>query len=185
MNLSELDEITFKLRVTRVERREIDRLIDLANEFSKTTQDRALSLLEKGELSEAFSGLAESGKTQFCLYCLAIINCYAFLENNRNEILGKELSTKKEFEAFIKNMGIVHNKVRCHKTMDEFRLVNNAIKHTRLSGATKITVKQTGKTYGPKQIIALYRRARFLDSYLADLFRIVEGTSVIQRHDTQ
>lgn len=192
MELAEATEITFKLRVTRIERQEIDRLIALANDFSKTTHDRALSLLENGDSTRAISGLAEAAKTQFCLYCLAIINCYAFLENNRNEILrkkfgenfGKNLKKGETLDTLLEEKGISHHKVRCYKTMDEFRLVNNAIKHSRLSGATNVTANNK-RTYGQKQMIALYKKAERLDSYLADLFRIVKETGAIRHHEHQ
>jgi hypothetical protein len=176
MELSQLTRISFGMRVTRIERQEIDRLINLADEFSRTTKTSALASFENGEFTRPLSGLIEAAKTNFCLYCLAIINCYALLENNRNEILGSNISKKGKLDSFLEKKGILHHKVRCYKTMDEFRQVNNAIKHSRLSGATSV-VATNGKTYGTKQMKALYKKSIHLDSYLADLFKRIERIS--------
>lgn len=176
MELLQLDRISFKLRVTCIDRQGTDRLINLANEFSTAMCTRAPILLEDGDTFSAISGLAEAAKTKFCLYCLAIINCYATLENNRNEIVGEKIFKIEKLDSFLKHKGINHQKVRCYKTMNEFRLVNNAIKHSRLSGTTAVLAKN-GKNYGPKQMESLYKKSKHLDSYLSDLFRIVEKSA--------
>jgi hypothetical protein len=175
MDLSQLTHISRRERVTRIERQQIDRLINLADEFSDTKNASSLTLLEDGDVTRALSGLVEVAKTKFCLYCLAIINCYAVLENNRNEIVGKVFNDVRRLEIHLTREGICHQNVRCYKTMDEFRLVNNAIKHSRLSGATTV-VAQNGNTYGTRELKALYKKSIHLDSYLADLFRRIEKT---------
>ncbi|WP_157272423.1 hypothetical protein [Azonexus hydrophilus] len=175
MELSQLDRTTLKLRVTRIDRQGTDRLINLANEFASSISTKVLESLEKGDCSSSFADIAEAAKTKFCLYCLAIINCYATLENNRNEIVGQKFANLKKLDPFLKAKGINHEKVLCHKTMEEFRQVNNAVKHHRLSEATTI-ITESGKRYGTKQLESLYKRSRRLDSYLTDLFRKFANT---------
>lgn len=173
MELSELEKLTLKIRVTKIDQLGMDRLINLANEFSSTTQNRVLESLKSGNTHHALSNLSEVAKTSFCLYCLAIINCYTYLENNRNEIIGQKINKIEDVDNYLSKKNIQHKNIRCYKTMDEFRKVNNAIKHSRINGATTVRTRD-GKEYRTHQLKSLYKRTKHLNSYLIDLFEKIE-----------
>ena len=73
----------------------------------------------------------------------------------------------------LKKIGVNHEKVKCFKTMSEFRMVNNAIKHERYGLSTSITT-QIQRKYDSKQLGGMYaNRAKHLETYLSDIYRRV------------
>jgi hypothetical protein len=176
MELSKLTSLTFKLRVTTIDRKQTDKLIHLANEFNNNTYNR----LEETSNTDDFSNFErayrdfyiDAPQTAFCLYCLAIIHCYAMLEKNRNEILKGEFDTKDKLEKFFKKNGSSYEQIKCYETVEEFRLVNNAIKHAPLSSSKTLKTRDN-KVYGLEQLKLLYAQEyKKLEIYLADLYKL-------------
>lgn len=120
MELSKLTSLTFKSRVITIDRQHTDKLIHFANEFNNNTYNR----LEKSSNTDDLSTFErayrdfyiEAPQTAFCLYCLAIIHCYAMLEKNRNEILKGKFDTKVKLEKFLKKkMEVLMSKLNAMK----------------------------------------------------------------------
>lgn len=174
LDLSNLHEISFKRRVTTIDRKQTDKLIKLAEEFTSKLIDQADQANEKNNGSEfnyapVLEAIIEAPKTAFCLYCLAIIHCYSVLESNRNEIIGMKFHEIEKLDIHLKKIGVKHCDVDFYTAMDEFRKVNNAIKHSRIGSSTKITTKD-GKEYSLQQLRNLYTdTSESLEKYLAAL----------------
>ena len=177
-----LSEHNFRFKVTRINRRSIDKLVKLTDSYREDISETMRTFIQADEdLDTAtFHSLVEFPALEFSLYALAIIHCYSILENNRKLICEgirgisnsqKENLHKIEFvEEVLKSINIAHTKLKCQKTMNEFREVNNAIKHNRFGLDTAITTKSQ-KKYEARQLKGLYlNKAKYLESYLSDLF---------------
>ena len=179
----ELGKLNFKLKVTRVNRKSLDKLIELAdleNADSYRKLDSSIDGKEEDFDTVAFHSIVDARQLAFSLYALAIVHCYSIVENNRklicqkipgitdNQIKGLFDITK--VTKCLKNIDIDHENIRCYKTMDEFHLVNNAIKHDRYNLSTHITTKNKVE-YNSNALKSLYSKARDLETYLDDLYK--------------
>lgn len=186
-SMASLEEINFNLKVTKVHRKSIDRLVELADSDRKMNHQRLVKSMEGRDEDfdvEAFhSVFIDAPSISFSLYALAIIHCYSILENNRKLICLRipgltegqknNLHDVRVVEQCLTKAGFSHQNVRCYKTMNEFRLVNNAIKHDRYSLSKSITT-ENGKVYKAVKLRSLYsNRAKHLETYLSDLYRRV------------
>ncbi|EDN66909.1 hypothetical protein BGP_0388 [Beggiatoa sp. PS] len=181
--MASIEEINFRLIVTRIYRKDIDKLIECAD----TNREALINSLDeenKFDLNEFHSLIHDVPKIAFSLYALAIIHCYSILENNRKLICLRipeltdgqknNLHNIRVVTQCLKKLGLKHEKVRCYKTMNEFRLVNNAIKHDRYNLSTSITTEER-KKYKTTQLKSLYlNRSKHLETYLSDLYRRVK-----------
>lgn len=179
--MASLSKLNFALKVTRIQRKSIDKLVVLADSYHETSYERlGASIDTNGDLDiDAFHAVANFQELEFSLYALAIIHCYSILENNRKLIL-REIPglSKKQLDNLYKidtvtdvltSRKICHEKLRCYKTMEEFRKVNNAIKHSRFGLSRSVACEK--KTYGEKQLKSLYlNKVKHLESYLSDLY---------------
>ncbi len=186
-NLSKLQKTSSKYLVTRIDTKQIDKLIALSEDFTsgvvEETQKADNAGDEEFNYGPAISAIIEAPQTAFLLYCLAIIHCYSILENNRCEIIGNKIHEIKKLNQHLRNFGITHQDVRCYKTMEEFRMVNNAIKHNRLGSSKKIVTKDK-KEYSLLQLKNLYKNSLAdLNYYLADLYEKVEKTQSLQNNN--
>lgn len=187
--MGSIDEMDFRLKVTRIKRKSIDRLVDLADselEIYRQRLDSSVTGKDADIDPEAFQYVyIDSPKIAFSLYALAIVHCYSIAENNRklicSRITGLNRNQRRNLHKInvvsdcLRHVGINHENVRCYKTMEEFRMVNNAIKHDRYSLSTSITAKNQ-KNYGLKQLRGLYsNRAKHLETYLSDLDKRVSN----------
>jgi hypothetical protein len=94
------------------------------------------------------------------------------LEKNRNEILKGKFDTKDKLEKFLKINGSSNEQIKCYETVEEFRLVNNAIKHAPLSSSKTLKTRDN-KVYGLEQLKLLYAQEyKKLEIYLADLYKL-------------
>lgn len=180
----EIEKLNFALKVTKVGCKSIDRIIKLADsDIENNYLKLASSMVGKEEdfNTEAFLAVADAQKFAFSLYALAIVHCYSILENNRKLICQhiSGITNKQKYglhkieivDECLKSISVKHEKIKCYKTMDEFRLVNNAIKHDRYNLSTCVTTKNH-KKYDSKALKSLYsNRARHLETYLADLYQ--------------
>jgi len=179
----ELGKLNFKLKVTRVNRKSMDKLIKLADsEYADSCQKLDLSMDGKEENFDvdAFHSIAYAPKLAFSLYALAIVHCYSIVENNRKLICQKihgitnnqikYIDKIENVTKYLKNINIDHENIRCYKTMDEFRLVNNAIKHDRYNLSTHVTTKNKVE-YNSNTLKSLYSKTTDLETYLDDLYK--------------
>lgn len=184
-DLSKIKKASSKYLVTIIDTKQIDKLIALSEDFTSGVVEEAQKADNSGDeefnYGPAINAIIETPQTAFLLYCLAIIHCYSILENNRCEIIGKKIHKIKELNKHLRNLGITHQDVRCYKTMEEFRMVNNAIKHNRL-GSSKEIVTIDKKKYSLLQLKNLYKNSLpDLNYYLADLYEKVEQKSVFAK----
>lgn len=184
--MATLGKINFYLKVTKVHRKSVDKLIELADlERANNYRKLAQSMDENEEDFDvdAFHSIVEAPQIAFSLYALAIVHCYSIVENNRKliclEIPGitdgqrKNLHDIRVVTQCLERLNIQHENIRCYKTMNEFRLVNNAVKHSRYSLSTFVTT-ESQKKYDSKALKSLYsNRAKHLETYLNDLYRRV------------
>lgn len=184
LDLSKLQKAGSKYLVTRIDTKQIDKLIALSEDFTSGVVEEAHKANNAGDeefnYGPALSAIIEAPQTAFLLYCLAIIHCYSILENNRCEIIGKKIHKIEKIDNQLKKFGINHQDVRCYNTMEEFRVVNNAIKHNRLGSSKKIVAKNK-KEYSLLQLKNLYKNSlEYLNYYLIDLYEKVEQTQSLQ-----
>lgn len=192
--MANIREVNFALKVTRVHRESIDKLVTLADSFRESNVNSFIGSLEgEGDIdNEALTWLVNHSILDFSLFALAIIHCYSIVENNRKLMLqkipnlsSKEISNLHKIETVdfvLTKQHICHERLRCYKTMNEFRSVNNAIKHKRF-GLSRVVTTREGKEYGAKQLRSLYlNRAKHLESYLSDMYtRVVGPNPVVHR----
>lgn len=184
--MATLKQINFALKVTSVHRKSLDKLIELAD-LERANNYRKLALSMDGNAEDfdidAFHSIVDAPQIAFSLYALAIVHCYSIVENNRKliclEIPGitdgqrNNLHDVRVVKQCLEKLGINHEKIRCYKTMNEFRLVNNAVKHDRYS-LSKYVTTENQKKYDSKALKSLYsNRARHLETYLDDLYQRV------------
>ena len=184
-----LKEINFSLKVTRVHRRSIDRIAKLIEEETESVRENLLQSLDDptGIDAPAWHDMMYAPEMLFNFYAIAIVHCYSLLENNRKLICLEipNLTTKQKknlhdirvVKQCLSRIGVTHDMVRCYKTMDEFRLVNNAVKHHRMGLDTQIICEN--RSYSMRRLRALYRKADYLGRYLTDLYTHVLGKSPI------
>jgi len=171
------EEINFSLKVTRINRRSFDKLIGFLDLYKNNLYEKPKT---EGISFEDFNEIYfEVPAIEFSLYSLVIVNFYTILEKNRSLILSKipNISTidKKNIhkidvvtEVLEKN-SIVHEDIKSYLDMDEFRLVNNSIKHDKNNSPKLINVKN--KVYETKDLKQLYiNKIDNLDEYLFDLY---------------
>lgn len=184
--MTNLEKLNFALKVTTVRRNSLDKLIQLADSEIENSHRRFASSLKEEDANldvDALHSILDAPKIAFSLYSLAIIHCYSTVEKNRKLICSKipGLTSNQIKELFkidvttkcLATIGIVHENIRCYKTMDEFRSVNNAIKHDSYSLSTFITTN-AGKRYCAQELRSLYsNRAKYLETYLSDLYERV------------
>lgn len=186
--MKNMKDAFFWHNASRVNRRSVDKLIELARsdrEINHVKLNSSLNTREEEFNVDAFQSVyIEGPKVAFSLFSLAIVHCYSIVDNNRKQLC---LRLPKLTEGQIRNLhdirvasqclkkvGITHKNIKCYKSMNEFRLVNNAIKHNRLN-FTKTIVTENGKAYGSKQLNSLYsNKAVHLDTYLSELSRRVK-----------
>ena len=181
-----LEELNFAYLATKVDTSGLDKLIDLADAEMKSIWPRVVLAMDKGDksLADAYWAYLKTPNILFPLLSLAIVHCYSIVENNRKlvclkipGITDKQKEKLHDIQVVTKclgRVGIDHEKIRCYKTMDEFRRVNNAVKHARYGSAYMFTTKSQ-KKYGEKELRSLYsNRARHLKTYLSDLYQRVE-----------
>lgn len=175
----------FRQKVTRINRRSIDKLIELAESYRNDIYE-TLRQADEGPDSETIYSQGELPVLEFSLYALAITHCYSILENNRtlicegipgiSEMQKKPLHNICVVTQFFGSIGIDHEKVKCYETMDEFRQVNNAIKHSRFGLDTSVTTRKSKIEYDAKRLKSLYlNKAKHLESYLFDLYERTKG----------
>jgi len=180
--MADIQELNFELMVTKIFRENIDKLIKLADSDKKENYKKLILSLDdesKGIDTKAFREIYDNAKINFALYALAIVHCYSILENNRRLICQRisgitpgqynNLHNIEVARQCLERIGITHSRIRCYKTMNEFRMVNNAVKHDRYSLSTQVEI-ETGKIYRSKQLKSLYNKCKFLESYLTDLY---------------
>ncbi|OQB44618.1 MAG: hypothetical protein BWY02_02785 [bacterium ADurb.Bin157] len=185
----EINELNFFCKVTHVYRKNIDLLIKLSDEH----MERSLQVFFAEEpvfdkaLFEASSYISDSPRIAFSLYALAIVHCYSLVENNRKDILMRlpGLSAKQKkglykikiIDDVLSSFCLAHNQVNCYDVAEEFRLVNNEIKHDRYNLSTKISLKN-GIAYDANALRELYlAKSQCLEEYLSDLYRQVSAVN--------
>lgn len=185
----ELEKFNFKLKVTRVNRKSMDKLIKLADSENADNCQKLDSSMDGKEKDFDVDAIVYAPELAFSLYALAIVHCYSIVENTRKLICKKipgitnnQLKCLDKIEKVTKcleNINIDHENIRCYKTMDEFRLVNNAIKHDRYNLSTHVTTKNK-VVYNSIELKSLYSKTTDLETYLDDLYkRIVTKTEII------
>lgn len=181
--MANLNEVQFRLKGTRINRQSIDKLVHLAESFREGIQESMSASIQADEGLDVatFHSLVELPALEFSLYALAIIHCYSILENNRALICeGIPGTSEKQKKAlhnicvvtkFFGSIGIEHENVKCYETMDEFRRINNALKHNRFGLDTSVKTKYPEKEYEAKALKSLYlNKANDLETYLSDLY---------------
>ncbi|HNX78045.1 MAG TPA: hypothetical protein PLM07_18455 [Candidatus Rifleibacterium sp.] len=181
----DIRELDFICKVTRVYRKNIDLLIKLSDDHRVKSLDMLLNpqLVAESDFSEASFSVFDSHRVSFSLYALAIVHCYSLVENNRKKIClrlpglspeqAKDLSYIKKLNKILKLYKIDPKKISNYAVMEDFRLLNNAIKHDRYNLSTKVTTDQ-GITYDAMAIKKLYvENAQYLEEYLVDLYKKV------------
>lgn len=185
----EVKELNFYCKVTRIYRKNIDLLIKLSDEHMERSLQAFFAekpVFDKA-LSEASSYISDSPRIAFSLYALAIVHCYSLVENNRKDILLRlpGLSAKQKkgiykiemIDEVLSSLCLAHNQVSCYDVEEEFRLVNNKIKHDRYNLSTKITLKND-TAYDANALKELYlAKSQCLEEYLSDLYRQVSAVS--------
>lgn len=196
----EIKEVYFCRNVTRIYRKNIDLLIELSDEHM--AKSVAAFFGEKPVSDKAFSEasiyISDSPRIAFSLYALAIVHCYSLVENNRKDILLRlpGLSAKQKkgihkiemIDEVLSSLCLAHNQVSCYDVAEEFRLVNNKIKHDRYNLSTEITLKdgkKGAKTYNTNALRELYlEKSKCLEDYLTDLYKIVSAISTSHFQNT-
>jgi hypothetical protein len=181
-----LKEVNFALRVTRLHRRSLDRVADLIEREDARVREQVVRSLDGlGAFDvDAIHELLDAPLMMFSFYALSIVHCYSLVENNRRLVCERipgitpgqqqSLHDLRVVKQCLERTRVSHERLRCFKTMDEFRVVNNAVKHQRVGLATSV-VAENGRTYSAKQLRALYKKAAHLETYLSDLYRRVVG----------
>lgn len=177
----DIKELSFYLNVTRIYRKNIDLLIKISDEHRKKTLETFLdaSVIDSNTFTEASFYIADSHRIAFSLYALAIVHCYTLVENNRKKILlkipnltGKQkngLSKIGNIDLIIKSKNLDHEKIKSYDIMNEFRLLNNEVKHDRYNLSTEVTVNK--KVYNGIALKNLYlEKVQHLEAYLKDLY---------------
>lgn len=180
-----IHEINFSLKVTRVHRNSIDRIAKLIEQEVQSAKDTLNKSLENSQLVDTTSWqeLIYAPEMLFNFYAIAVVHCYSLVDNNRKLICSQIPGITDKQKDNLHDIRIVtqclskiqvrHSSVRCYRTMDEFRLVNNSVKHHRMGLDNQIICQN--RSYSAKQLRALYRKANYLERYLADLYEIVSG----------
>jgi len=174
------------LKVTRVRRKAIDRIAAFVEEENEKAYAEFSAVLdgEKVDGWKPAAALYDAPLFAFSFYALAIVHCYSLVENNRALLCERLPGISRRERRSLHNIQTVtsclnrarvqHDRTRCYRTMETFREVNNAIKHCRL-GLSHEIVTRSGQKYEPKQLRALYARAKYLERYLEDLYRRVSN----------
>lgn len=185
-----IKEISFDINYLSIDTSSIQKFIDLAN---KDFEDPAIQFnneLNNHQICDSQSLLKAHRAIHalFSIYALGIVHCYTLLENNRKEIISKQLQKKvnDKNESDVKyligklsdsiNIDIILNKVFeithtsvvSYSLADEFRQVNNAIKHKRFSYSQNISVNKYG-IYDIAKLKKLYEKHTALREYLVGL----------------
>jgi hypothetical protein len=181
--MATLNELQFRLKVTRINRHSIDKLVAFTDSSREDIQESMSISIQASEGPDVatFHAMVEFPALEFSLYSLAMVHCYSILENNRKltceEMPGisdeqkKALYKIKEVTKFLSSIGIEHKKLGCYETMDEFRQVNNAIKHNRFGLGTSVKTEESKIKYDAKALKSLYlNKAKDLETYLSDLY---------------
>lgn len=165
-----------------IEMREIDFDTDSYWEISQKLKRQAqpTSLLEVMNLS-------------FSMYALAIVHCYSIFECNRAWILNNLPESNRKIEKNEKGKTVIKTantslnedvekvllknniELSSDEVADEFRLVNNAIKHARFNYSHTVTIRDKEQTeYDFEKLRNLYLSHKTLNDYLADLYKNVK-----------
>ncbi len=185
-----LSGFNFKLKVTQVQRKQIDKLVGLAGSYRESNYRLLDASIDSDDTldTDALLAIATFKELEFSLYALAIIHCYSILENNRalicKTIPGLKAGERKGLYKVecvtdvLKGINIKHVEIECYETMEEFRRVNNAIKHGRFGLSQSVTTRAEKrykeKIYEAMQLKSLYLdKAKHLDAYLSDLYERV------------
>lgn len=183
--MTSMNKLNFALKVTRVHRKSIDKFVALADLYLEDNYGLLDASIDADDAldTDAFHAVANFQELEFSLYALAIIHCYSILENNRKLICQKipgltsklldNLHDIKYITKSLKAINIKHEDIRCYETMEEFRRVNNAIKHNRFGLSRSVTTRKK-ETYKAAQLKSLYLdKAKHLEAYLSDLYERV------------
>lgn len=175
-----LNELCFRLRVTKVRTESLDKLISFIECDLNNNCERLACAIEDEQsdgFGDAINSIATASDLEFSLYALIIIHCYSAVENNRNEILVRflgadesKLSYIKYINKLLENREIYPDKITNQDIMNEFRLVNNKIKHNRRNAKKSITLDD-GTEYKAEELKSLYSNGvDKLNDYLSDLY---------------
>ncbi|MBC3878664.1 hypothetical protein H8K38_12665 [Undibacterium sp. FT79W] len=185
-----IKEISFDINHLSIDTSSIQKFIDLANKDFEDSANQFNNELNNHQIYDSHSLLnaPRAIHALFSIYALGIVHCYTLLENNRKEIISKQLQkkvndkNKRDVEYLIgklsdsKSIGIILNKVFeithtsivSYSLADEFRQVNNAIKHKRFSYSQNINVDKYG-IYDIARLKKLYEKHTALREYLVGL----------------
>lgn len=185
-----IKEISFDINHLSIDTSSIQKFIDLANKDFEDSANQFNNELNNHQIydSQSLLNAPRAIHALFSIYALGIVHCYTLLENNRKEIISKQLQkkvndkNKRDVEYLIgklsdsKSIGIILNKVFeithtsivSYSLADEFRQVNNAIKHKRFSYSQNINVDKYG-IYDIARLKKLYEKHNALREYLVGL----------------
>lgn len=189
--MAKLSEVNFQCGVTEVDVDSIDEIIKLFDSNREANLERAFASLNGEDESfdaDAFNSFCRTPGIAFSLYKLAIFHCYSMVEKNRKSIClkipGLSAKTKKylyticSVTACLEEIGVKHKEIEYYETMDEFRSVNNAIKHDGYSFSRVVTTKD--KEYGRNDLRVMYLdRVQYLNIYLSDLYEKVMASPCV------
>jgi hypothetical protein len=172
------------LKMAMYELGHIDHFLELINEAkesrqtfleelaaSKETQEPDDLLVDDFAQLDYFSELAAEFTILGLWRCVELYRSRA-MSNALGRDVGKGAFNNKEFVKQLARLGIQENRIRCARSVDELRCLNNAIKHERCVGeelsAFKCWQKKKWKDFGDMQ--PHYSRLRPLaQRYLEDL----------------
>lgn len=185
-----LEDISFEFNHLQIDTSSIQKFIDLANNDFEDPANQFNNELNNHHIYDSQSLLKAHRAIHalFSIYALGIVHCYSLLENNRKEIISKQLQkkvnvrNKSDAEYLIGKLSdwisvrtilnkvfkIDHERVASYLLADEFRQVNNAIKHKRFSYSQNINVDKYG-IYDIARLKKLYEKHTALREYLVGL----------------
>jgi len=186
-----LEKISFEFNHLRIDTSKIDKFIDLANtEFDVTRQQYVDALQNQESDHRSLNEACKAGNILFSIYALGILHCYSLLENNRKAIIARKLNLlenkskkyyrKDEVEKVLKDtFQIEHKTIKNSDHAEEFRNVNNALKHSRFAYSQNVIVKGSNsiseRTYNDQKLRELYEKTPLLNEYLSDLYSKIES----------
>lgn len=157
---------------------ELDEFVQLATDASKSRQEsiRARATDESWEwLYDDYVGLSRMAELAAEL---AIVGMWRTVEDFRRlaliqcDVLGaKRKAYRKKFvDGELGKLGIVESRLRCARTVDELRCLNNSIKHSRKVGSELADFRRWKEGEKIDDLAPHYRRLRkVVEPYLADL----------------
>lgn len=189
----DISKISHQYNHSHIDTTVLDKIVEYAKkeltESIKTYQlyQDSLAPKDQEQIPKQMKVVMQHDNALFQILCLSIVHCYSILEGNRGRLLSKLASNKqKDFhkietvKAVIeKELGLKHENLIQSSVAEEFREVNNAIKHNRYNYSKEAKTKNNhgrtnGKCYRTDDLLALYEDRKKLNEYLKHLYDLIE-----------